>query len=319
MLTYPLQSSKIAGDATVAQVIAFLKSPTLLARRLAEILYAEQGQSGIISPLLLTQRYTVQGGLLAFFQDETVFSGEAPETVTPGSSYPQVTLSEDQIKILAASKVGFSTWVTDEAVGRENIQPVDRALALLANTLILNFDTKSLAVIGSGVSAGYTGGSWTTGTSDVLSEQIVADVLGSVASITGVKKGFVADSVVLTELQYAKVLPRLLSILPREATNPVVAGGFPDILGLKWFHSPFLPSGWTPLVLDSTNLGGIAHESIPSPEYSSISTVVPNDASNIEVSRMRPGQDSTQITLRKSDVPLIRNPSAAVKITGTGL
>lgn len=309
MLDYPLQSSKIIGDATLAQTLAFLKSPTLLARRLSVILGAQK----FIAHVILGQRYTIQGGVLAYFEDETVLADEAPETVTPGSSYPMLTLDEDQVKMLAAFKVGFGTSITDEAVGRELIAPVDRALGKLANTLVADFDTKALAVIKSRVSQTVTGGAWTS------CDQVIGDVFTAKATILDQKRGFQADTVVLTELQYAKVMPKLLPLLPREGGNPVTASDFPNILDLNWLHSPFLPSNWVPLVLDSQNLGGIGHENVPSPEYAAVSTVVPNDASNVEVARMRLGNDATNIQLRKCDVAVVRNPLAGVQITETGL
>lgn len=309
MLTYPIPSSSIIGNATVAQTIAFLKSPTLLARRLADILSAEN----FMAHAILQQRYTITGGVLAYFEDETVLADETPETVAPGGNFPDLTLSEDALKMLAASKVGFGTRVTDEAVGRETIAPLDRALAKLANTLVSDFDTKTLSVIQSAATGTLTGAAWTTG------KQIVADVAKAKAQIRNQKLGYVADTVVLSETQWAAVVPTLLELLPREADSPLVTGSFPSIMGVTWLTSSFLPANWAPLIFDATNLGGIGHEAVPSQEYASVATVVPNDASNVEVARYRGENDSTRIVLRKCDVPVVRNPKAGVQITGTGL
>ena len=41
MLSYPVQPSVLTGNATLAQVQAFLKSPTQLARRFSEIISAQ--------------------------------------------------------------------------------------------------------------------------------------------------------------------------------------------------------------------------------------------------------------------------------------
>ncbi len=310
MLTYPLQPSTIIQNATVGQVLAFLKSPALLARRLSEIIGAEN----FLAHVLLTQRYAIQGGVLAYFQDESVLSSESPEKVAPGSDYPELSLSEDQVKMLAAGKTGFGTKVTDEAVGRGLFDPLERALGLLTNTLVADFDTKSISLIQSTVTQTVTGGAWTGG------DQIVADVEMAKSTIIGQKRGFLATAAVLNEPQYAKAMPKLLSLLPRESGNPLVEGQFPNVMGLTWLHSPFLPANWVPTIVDTTNFGGIGHENVPSPGYAAISTIIPNDASNIEVARIRDDDsDSTRIQVRKCDVPVVRNPSAAVEITGTGL
>lgn len=314
MLTYPISASKIIGDATVAQTLAFLKSPTLLARRLADIIGAEN----FISHRILQQRYTIIGGVLAYYEDETISADQDPENVAPGGAYPDITLSEDDLKMLAASKVGFGTRVTDEAVGREQIAPVDRALGKLANTIVENFDTQTLSQVTSAAIPSMPGQGWAPADSSA-GAKIVADVAAAKAVIRNQKLGFNADTVVLSETQWAKVIPNLLAILPREADSPLVSGSFPNIMGVQWLTTPFLPSGWTPLVFDSTNLGGIGHEQVPSPEYATVASAVPGDVSNVEVARYRDQNDSTRLVLRKTDVAVVRNPKAAVEITGTGL
>jgi hypothetical protein len=308
MLTYPLSPNLIAGDATVAQTIAFLKSPTQLARRLSDILSAEN----FLAHVILQQRYTIQGGVIAYFEDETVLADGDPETVSPGGDYPTIPVSEDQAKLLAAGKTGFGTVVTDEAVGREAIAPVDRALGKLANKLIATFDTNTVTQIQSKVPA-----TTTTAWADGLS--VLKALAKAKAQIKSLKKGFLATSLVLTELQYAQLLPLVLDYLPREGGNPAASGDFPQLLGVTFLHSEFLPDNWAPTVIDATNLGGIAHEAIPSPEFSTVPTAVNADASNVEVARERDGNDATKIRVRKADIPVVRNPTAGLQLTGTGL
>ena len=54
--------------ATTAQAMAFLKSPTLLARRMSEILAAQE----FVGYSLLTGRYTVEGGAIAVPKNEVI-------------------------------------------------------------------------------------------------------------------------------------------------------------------------------------------------------------------------------------------------------
>ena len=184
---------------------------------------------------------------------------------------------------------------------------------MLAFDLISQFDAAAIGAVQSQVASTVTGAAWTTGT------QLVTDVEKAKATIKARKKGYRATSVVLTDLQWAAVSPILLPLLPREAGNPIVEGRIPNILDVDWVTSSDLPAGWVPLVADADNLGGIGHEDIPSPEYVALSSIAANNGSNVEVARFREKNDSTRIQVRKSDVPIVANPGAATKITGTGL
>ena len=306
MLTYPIQPSTLTGNATLAQVQAFLKSPTLLARRFAEIVAAQN----FISHFVLAARYPIVGGAINFFPDEAIKTSEQPETVAPGGEYPSLALSTDQAQMLAGMKKGFGTEVVDEEVGRLLMDPVERAFAILGNTMVDSFDALTMAAVASAITQSVTGGAWSSATT------IVSNVELAKAALIGQKKGYRADAIILTTTQYAQISGPLLSLLPRESGNPLLAGTWPNILGLNWVANENLPSGWLPTVVDTRNLGGIAHEEIPSPEYVSVGI---GNGSNVEVARFREKRDATTIQVRKADVPVIRNPGAGVEITGTGL
>ena len=95
MLTYPIPSSVLSGNATLVQVLAFLKSPTMLARRFDEILR----DHNFLSHYLLRGRYPVVGGAIVYLPDETIDTDEGPETIAPGGEYPLVTLNADAPQI----------------------------------------------------------------------------------------------------------------------------------------------------------------------------------------------------------------------------
>lgn len=59
MQTYPLTPSQLA-NVSAAELIAFLKNPTLVARRFAEILQAQQ----FLGLFLLQKRFTITGGAI---------------------------------------------------------------------------------------------------------------------------------------------------------------------------------------------------------------------------------------------------------------
>ena len=67
MQTYPVTSSQLA-NLSAADLVAFLKSPTLVARRLAEILTAQQ----FLGLYLLTKRFTITGGAIGVPKNEVI-------------------------------------------------------------------------------------------------------------------------------------------------------------------------------------------------------------------------------------------------------
>lgn len=302
MYTYPASFS----SATVAEATAFLKSPTLIARRFAEIVAGQK----FLSPLVLAGRYDMIGGALAYLPDEAIEAGTAPEQIKPGGEYPLVSLNADAAQIIEALKKGFGSEIADETVGRLKMDPIERALRMLANRMVSDFDGVAMSLVASSITATVTGGAWTDAAA------IVGNLAAAKAALSNKKLGYSADAVVLTESQWAAVQAPLLELLPRESANPLLSGGFPNIMGVTWLHSPNLPSGWVPTVIDSANLGGIGHENIPSPEYVSVAM---GDGTSVEVARFREQNDSTRVQVRKADTPVVVNPGAGVEITGTGL
>lgn len=312
MLTYPLPAATLNVAATTVQVAAFLKSPTMIARRFAEILAAQN----FLAHFMLTGRYRMEGGAVVYYPDEAIVADSSPETINPGGNYPMIVLEGDTLAIVAAMKKGFGTEVSDESVGRALMDPVERAIMMLANTIVTEFDSVAVAAIQSQVTATEAvTAAWTTATAP----QIIGDVARAKAAIANQRKGYRANAVVLTEDQWATALPALLSVLPRESGQTLTEGAVPRLLGLDWVTSENLPANWNPLVLDNKNLGGIGHEDIPSPEYVALSAVAEGNGSGVEVARFRETNDSTKIQVRKADVPVVRNPGAAVEITGAGV
>lgn len=302
MYTYP----DAFADATTAEALAFLKSPTLLARRFAEIVAAR----GFISHKVLSGRWNMQGGALLIWGDERIEADEAAEDIAPGAEYPLLALSPDQLRIVESLKQGFGNFVADEAVGRQQMDPIERGLDLLANRLIGDFEALSLSLVGSSITETVSGGAWTDG------GQIIGDVAKAKATVKGQRLGYTADAVLLTDMQWAEISEPLLDVLPRESRNPAESGNFPNFMGLTWLTSSDLPDNWEPIVFDSKNLGGIGHESIPSPEY--VSRKI-GDGTSVEIARYREKRDGTTVQVRKTDVPVVRNALAGVAISGTGL
>ena len=307
MAIYPLTQSQLAA-VTTAQALAFVKSPTLLARRLSEILSAQE----FIGYSLLTGRYKVQGGAIAVPKNE-VFRMERPaETVAPGAEYKLTPMSVLEFDLYQSSKDGLATEVTDEEIGRSAGQPIEDALQGLKVELLYKANANALAAITSKVTRSVASpAAWTTG------KDIVKGVLKARADVRKLKLGYSVDTVLLTEDQYALAAPELYDMLPDNDAS-IISGNFPNFLGLDWLSTADATFA-NPLLLDRKRLGGIAREDIPSPEYAAVRPVNGIDT-GVEIASIRePKADKTRLQARNPHVPVIVNPSAGVFITGTGL
>ena len=307
MPTYPLTTSQLAA-ATTTQALAFLKSPTLLARRMSEILAAQE----FIGYSLLTGRYTVEGGAIAVPKNEVIRSDRPAETVAPGAEYRLTPMSAEEYDLHRASKDGLATEVADELIGRQKNQPIEEALQILKVELLVKANAAAVAAIASKVTATIAAGAaWTSG------KQIVKDVLRAKGQVRSLKLGYDLNTVVLTEAQYAAVMPEVFDMLPDNDPS-VISGSFPNVLGLTWLATADANFS-NPLLVDRNRLGGIARENIPSPEYAQV-PAVNGVSTGVEVASIRqPNADKTRVQARNAHVPVVVNPAAGVAVTGTGL
>lgn len=302
MKTYPFTPSQLAS-ASATDLIAFIQSPTLVARRLSEILSAQQ----FIGLFLLSGRYSIAGGALAVPSNEKIRTDRRATTVAPGAEYTLTPLSSEQYEVYTSQKQGIATEVTDEEVKRSLRQPIDDALLFLQTELVFDSNDLALGVIQSSVTQTVTAGAaWTNG------KQILKDALRVQAAARRLKLGYAIDTVVLNGEQYAEIVPELLDVLP-DNDDTALTGDFPTISGITWVSSD--DDGFTdPLFLDRRRLGGIAREQIPSPEYRQV-----GGDTGVEVASIRePKADKTRLQARNVHVPVVTNPLAGFYLTGTG-
>lgn len=301
MQTYPLTPSQLA-NVSAEQLIAFLKSPTLVARRFAEILQAQQ----FLGLFLLQGRYTITGGAIAVPINEVIRAVRGAEIVNPGAEYKLTPMSQEEYEFYSAVKEGLATEVTDEQVGRLLRQPVDEAFAFLQTELVFSANDAAMGVIASSITNTVAAGAvWTTG------KQIYKDALRVKAAVRRQKLGYDIDTVVLPSEQYAEVIPELLDILPRDSTQ-ALTDSFPTVGGITWISDDGddLPD---PLFLDRRRLGGIAREQIPTPEMHAI-----GGDTGVEIAAIRePKAEKTRLQARNVHVPIVTNPLAGFYVTGT--
>ena len=301
--TYPV--ARPTGTLTTAQIHLLLSNPTVIAKRAAAL--ADQK---FIADFLLRGRFNAVGGGIFYETGEELFAADSPEVIAPGSAYPKTVLTSGEIAAAKTDKRGMGTDITDEKISREGISYVNKGLVRLANTVIQDVDLRSMAVIASKVTtSAAASAAWTT-------PGAVLETLVTQNGLRGDGTGIDLQVIVLKPAKFAKLIGILVDAgaFPREQANIVLSGNLPfTALGYTWVTSPNYLSD-NPLFLDADQLGGMADESLQSPEF------VRYTGSQVEVSSTRVGPlDKYELRVRRVTVPVVTEPLAGITITGTNL
>ena len=305
--TYPPAAPTLSGD--VLSINRFLQNPTLVARRLRTL--AEQR---FISDSLLTQRIAAPGGSVLYETGETIYTDTAPLGVAPGAEYPRTAVSHGTASLAKTTKWGSDVEVTDEAISRQLINPVERAFEKLVNHMVKTVDSVSMSAVNSAVTqTTAASASWSSSSAVIL-----RDVLLAKARIAKLNQGFDPDTLVVDDETYAHFLSdsTISNLWPRETSaTPVQSGAWPLIAGLRVLVSPHVQGGGTSnaiaMVLDSRALGGMADENLSGPGYVSTNGV------GVQAKTIRQDEaDKWLLRCRRITVPIVLEPAAAWKITG---
>lgn len=317
MYTYPPRPAKVAADLETVEIHRLLKSPTLISKRLADVLTGK-----FIADFLLPQRFNAEGGSILYETGEGVFPEGNPEVIQPGGEYPIVRMPGGALTAAHTSKRGYDAFVTDEAISRLGIDPVDRSLTKLANGMVRTIDTIAMEVLAAAATTTVAVAATSPATPDVDTGawSAAANVVKGVLSVKAFlaekypEESFDFSTIVLKPTHFATVAGLLMAsdMLPRESQNAVLSGVIQDPMGLTWVTSPYLTNSH-PLIMDRDQIGGMANENIASPGYiqgeSGLETKVMRDDDN----------DRYRLRARRVTVPVVLEPKAVAKITGTGL
>lgn len=301
--TYPAPAPTVSGD--YLTIHRLLQSPELIARRLRTI--AEQR---FIADALLTGRFIAVGGAIQYEQAESIYTDRTPEAVKPGTEYPLTGHGLGPTQTAETVKWGQDVPVTDEAIKRLNRNPVDRAFVKMVNQMVKLVDGISLAAIASAVTQSVgAAASWSSATA----KQIFLDVAKAKAAVIDLGEGFDPDTVVVSTTAWVFAMATFADAgyLPREDRQaPVFTGQFPVIDGMRWLATPNIPVANAAMVLDSTQLGGMADEQLGGPGYVGA-------MAGIETKSLRDDdKDAYKLRARRVTVPVVLEPNAAYKITG---
>ncbi|AWB87846.1 hypothetical protein C3E77_01870 [Mycetocola zhujimingii] len=292
------------GKLPTEQIHLLLARPDLIGKRLATLM-----DNKFVADFLLQGRFEARGGTILYETGEEIFAADAPESISPGGEYPRTVLTRGEVSAARTTKWGIQTEITDEAIARQGMDPVERALGRLANTVVKHVDSVAMAVIASKVSSEVAGtGPWTS------VQRIVTSLIGARTQKEDLDLGISLDTVALSPLDYANVMGLFLNagVLPRENNNPMLSGELPpNLLGWTWVPSQHVPGG-DPWVFDRTLLGGMADEDLRSPGY----TKAGRFGVEVKVERIS-SRDAYEPRARRVTVPVVLEPLAGARLTGT--
>lgn len=319
--TYPLPA--LEGDLTPEQIHMLLSNPQLIAKRVADL-----ANEKFIADWLLAGRYSATGSGAILYDEggDQIYPADSPEAIAAGAEFPLTVMEEGELTAARTVKWGLDSEIYDESIARRRMDPVNRMLKAIVNSVIRQVDSVALAVIMSKITRSYASAiTWTS------AENIVRSVLLAKAEadkpIANTAYNF--DTVLVTPIDWATVMGYLLTsgFLPRENNNLILQGQLPvNVLGLTWVTSPNIPDAQArPMLVDRDALGGMADEDIQSPGYARAAAVSADDGRNlaigIDTKVMRlvgeDDRDGYRARGRRITVPVITDPNAAMFIDGT--
>jgi hypothetical protein len=305
--SYPPAPPTITSN--LLRIHQLLQSPTRVSRRLRDL-----KDLRFVADMILTQRFRTSGGAILYETGETVTNARAIEAVAPGSEYPRDTPSVGTASTAAVSKWGQAVFLSDEKLKRSVYmgREVDRALTKVTNTVVSKIDRLACAAVASNVTATSAAlGGW----SNETSARMYRDIEIAAGVIVDLNDGFNPDSVLMSTANYALLItdPTIASLRRREASDNPIYGGDVEYIGkYRIIHtaSANLPTDdiW---VYDSDQLGGMADETDVDPGYAS----APN---GLQVQTLRVSErDGWDLWARRITVPVVTEPTAGIRITGT--
>jgi len=286
----------------------FLKNPAFLARRVRDLATLR-----LIGTEILRGRLDATGGAVTYETIEGLFSDGTPSVVTPGSEYELTTVSDGPAALAKVTKSGKDSIVTDEAIARRGMNPVDKGIRKLVNSAALAANSTVVSLVSSAITANAAATAAWSATSGTL---ILRDILKAKAAIQALNQGYEPNVLLVDDEAWAYLAsdPVVSAAMAREdKANPIYTGRFEIVAGLEIIPVPsaYLPGavGTAAFVIDANQLGFIAPEDIGGGYQQAgelMQTKVMREDEN----------DGWRIRARSNFAAGVTDPGAGYKITG---
>jgi len=306
MSTFSPTSPTVNG--TKVTVDYLVNNPALVQRVLRSLV-----QKRLIGARFLTGRVDVTGSGAAIFETgESIFANDVAEVIDELSEYPLTDDGNPALSVFTVDKYGLATDVPDSMIRRNRIDVVARKLVKMANRIVYGFDSRCLSLMASGITQTQAASAaWNLSTADHL-----LDVLLASAKVDELDEGFEINAIALKPTAWARLISasKILAMQPREGgDNAVMTGNMFQFAGLDIYRTNALPGGVEVLMADTLQLGSIMWEDQGGGYMGDAGDV---DGVESKVFRLEK-QDGVRIQARKAQEPVLQEPGAGIKVTGT--
>ena len=253
---YPLGPPSVSG--TLITVDEALQNPRIITREIA--LLTDQK---FFASRVFNDAGDIQGGaLLVELPNPTatdLFAERGVQEVAPGQEFPLMTFLRGVPTVVRPRKIGGKFFVTKEAVKRNDIRLVTRAMTQAANTISLTLDSMAVAVLNAAITANsrtFAGQSWATAAGITMfnrsgTNQSLSDLLGAKTTIDLEQRGHILDSALMHPNQYLSLSQQYG---PSGVADALASAGITN-----YFVSPRVTAG-TVILYEAGMVGGWANE-----------------------------------------------------------
>lgn len=279
-------------------VKALLKRPALIARAVKDA-----SQLRFIGEALFDSNYNADGGSVSYSKVTSNFMDDDVGVVAEGAEYP-VAGMQDEVALESTLKYGLKTPITQEAVERNQLGVMTRAIRRLRNQMVRALDNSALQLLLNApeIPVLAAGAVW-----DKSSTTIFDDIYQAVEMVNSPKVGgesYVANTLVVAESVYTQLLTNgdirdAFDSLPANE-RPIVSGHLNNLGNLAVISTPYMPDDTKAFVLARKDVGGIADER----------------PLEVRVLGLDEDTDRYWIKCRRLTAMFITDPGACVRITG---
>lgn len=305
--SYPPAPPTISGQ--LVEIHQLLQNPRRVRRRLRTV-----ADNRFVSDRILTRRFRTSGGAILYETGESIFNTRDIEAVQPGGEYPRDTPSAGTASLASVSKWGQAVFLSDEKLKRSVYMgsELDRSLRKTVNTVIRKVDRLTTAAVSSAVTATQAAiAAW----DDVTNARMYRDIELASALVVDLNEGFMPDTVLMSTEKYALLISddHVANMRRRETEDNPIYGARLDQIGnynVIATAAANLPTDdvW---VFDSRELGGMADEAEVDPGYAT-------SDNGVQVKNKRIDErDGWDLWARRITVPVVNEPNAGIRITGT--
>lgn len=304
MPTYAPPNPTVSGDnLTVSRLI---NSPVMIFRALRTLV-----QQRLVGDKILSGKVDLTGtGAVNYEVSEAIMAASLAERVDDLMEYPESQDGTATSAMASTEKWALATSISDKLVARNRIDIVNRKLIKLANRIAFGFDALVISAVATAVTQTSPAvAAW----SSASTADPFADITLGASVVDSLNQGYEIDTVLATPNRWARLIAaaKVIERAPRESdAGLLITGRLAVIAGLQVWKTTNMPTSTDVMLLDSRQLGSIGWEDQGGGYMGS--------ADGVQSKRIRLEEnDGWKIQGRRVGVPIVSEPGAAIKITGT--